>query len=305
MEDMLSWLAVDQNSIAVFDATNTTRERRNILLENCTGYNLIFIESICNNMQLVKESILEVKVKSPDYISMSAEQAIEDFLNRIQHYEMQYEPIDDTLDSNLSYVKIINQGERFIVNNIQGALSSRMIYYLMNMRVGKRTIYITRHGESEFNLVGKIGGDSKLSPRGQQYAKSLADFIKSQNIPDLKVWTSHMMRTRLTARDVPCSEKESWKALDEIDAVIDRPLIHRMLQGCCDSLTYEEIQSLYPADFARRDQDKFNYRYPMGESYQDLVYRVEPVIMELEHQSHVLLVCHQAVARCILAYFLN
>jgi len=33
--------------------------------------------------------------------------------------------------------------------------------------------------------------------------------------------------------------------------------------------------------------------------------RIEPVIMELERQEDVLVVCHQAVARCLLAYFLD
>ena len=44
-----------------------------------------------------------------------------------------------------------------------------------------------------------------------------------------------------------------WRALDEIDA------------GVCDGLTYEEIEAKYPEEFAGRDRDKYNYRYPRGE----------------------------------------
>ena len=44
-------------------------------------------------------------------------------------------------------------------------------------------------------------------------------------------------------------------------------------------MTYEEIQKEFPKEFALRDQDKFHYRYPKGESYEDLVHRLEPVIM--------------------------
>lgn len=33
--------------------------------------------------------------------------------------------------------------------------------------------------------------------------------------------------------------------------------------------------------------------------------RLEPVIMELERQENVLVVAHQAVLRCLLAYFLD
>lgn len=70
-------------------------------------------------------------------------------------------------------------------------------------------------------------------------------------------------------------------------------------------MTYAEIQQKYPSDFNARDANKFAYRYPRGESYEDLVARLEPVIMELERQGNVLVVSHQAVMRCLLAYFLD
>lgn len=41
------------------------------------------------------------------------------------------------------------------------------------------------------------------------------------------------------------------------------------------------------------------------QSYEDLVHRLEPVIMELERQENVLVICHQAIMRCLLAYFLD
>lgn len=70
-------------------------------------------------------------------------------------------------------------------------------------------------------------------------------------------------------------------------------------------MTYEEISQRFPDDFKARDASKFTYRYPRGESYEDLVARLEPVIMELERQENVLVVSHQAVLRCLLAYFLD
>lgn len=58
-----------------------------------------------------------------------------------------------------------------------------------------------------------------------------------------------------------------------------------VLQGDCEAMTYEEIQKKFPKEFALRDQDKFHYRYPKGESYEDLVHRLEPVIMVCPHAS--------------------
>lgn len=42
---------------------------------------------------------------------------------------------------------------------------------------------------------------------------------------------------------------------------------------------------------------RYSYRYPRGESYEDLVSRLEPLIMELERQDSVVVVAHQAVIR--------
>lgn len=37
-----------------------------------------------------------------------------------------------------------------------------------------------RHGQSEYNVVGRIGGDSELSPHGWAYSKKLAEFVKEE-----------------------------------------------------------------------------------------------------------------------------
>jgi 6-phosphofructo-2-kinase/fructose-2,6-biphosphatase 2 len=70
-------------------------------------------------------------------------------------------------------------------------------------------------------------------------------------------------------------------------------------------MTYAEIQKAYPKDFENRDNDKYNYRYRGGESYRDVVIRLEPIIMELERSENILIVSHQAVIRCIYAYFME
>ena len=44
-------------------------------------------------------------------------------------------------------------------------------------------------------------------------------------------------------------------------------------------MTYDDIKRTFPKEYALRDEDKFHYRYPRGESYEDLVHRLEPVIM--------------------------
>ncbi|CAD5123982.1 DgyrCDS12288 [Dimorphilus gyrociliatus] len=294
LNDLCNWLD-SGGEVGVFDATNTTRERRNKILQLCTNercYKTFFIESVCDDPTIIESNVKEVKISSPDYKMMDKEKAVEDFQKRINHYEIFYEPLDEEHDRPLSFIKIFNQGEKFVVNRVKGHVQSRAVYYLMNIHVLPRTIYISRHGETEMNLEGRIGGDSNISENGKNFAEKLKEYLERENIENLRVWTSLLKRTKQTVENIN-APKEHWKALNEIDA------------GVCEGMTYEEIATRYPDDFAARDRDKYHYRYPGGESYQDLVARLEPVIMELERQENVLVVCHQAVARCLLAYFMD
>uniref|UniRef100_A0A672YXM0 6-phosphofructo-2-kinase/fructose-2,6-bisphosphatase 4-like n=1 Tax=Sphaeramia orbicularis TaxID=375764 RepID=A0A672YXM0_9TELE len=291
LNDVRQYLSVEGGQVAVFDATNTTRERRGTIVKFAeqNGFKVFFVESVCEDPDVIAQNIV---VSSPDYIHTNTEEAIEDFMKRIKCYESSYQPLDEVLDRDLSYIKIMDVGRRYLVNRVLDHIQSRIVYYLMNIHITPRSIYLCRHGESDLNIKGRIGGDSGLSARGKEFASRLRKFIQDQNIKDLKVWTSQMKRTIQTAEclGVPY---EQWKSLNEIDA------------GVCEEMMYEEIQEHYPLEFALRDQDKYRYRYPKGESYEDLVQRLEPVIMELERQENVLVICHQAVMRCLLAYFLD
>ncbi|XP_031637687.1 6-phosphofructo-2-kinase/fructose-2,6-bisphosphatase isoform X3 [Contarinia nasturtii] len=294
LEDACKWLQ-EKGEVAVFDATNSTAERRKMIFDivvNKWGYKLFFVESICDDPQIIEQNIMEVKVSSPDYTNMNTDAVLRDFLLRIEHYQEKYQLLDEIIEKDLSYMKIYNTGEKVVVHKHEGHIQSRIVYYLMNIHITPRTIYLTRHGESEHNLAGLIGGDSDLSHRGYSYAKSLAKYIEQQQIEGLRVWTSRLKRAIQTVADVPAPQ-ERWKALNEIDA------------GICDEMTYDQIAEKFPQDFKARDMNKFYYRYPRGESYEDLVARLEPVIMELERQGNVLVVSHQAVLRCLLAYFLD
>ncbi|KAF2205648.1 fructose-2,6-bisphosphatase-like protein [Delitschia confertaspora ATCC 74209] len=295
VNDMCKWFAEGRGLIAILDATNSTKSRRRWIQERCAQENIetLFVESKCDDEDLIMSNILEVKTTSPDYVGQDPEVAAADFRNRIRNYEKVYQTIDED-ERDLTYVKLINVGKQVIINQIQDYLQSRVVYYLMNLHIKPRSIWLSRHGESQYNLSGKIGGDADLSERGEAYARRLPDLV-AKSVGDgrkLTVWTSTLKRTIQTARFLPF-EKLEWKALDELDS------------GVCDGLTYGEIEQKYPEDFKQRDEDKYNYRYLGGESYRDVVIRLEPIIMELERSENILIVTHQAILRCIYAYFMN
>lgn len=143
----------------------------------------------------------------------------------------------------------------------------------------------------------RLGGDSDISEDGIRYANLLPAALLSRLPQDsavsLSVWTSTLKRTIQTASHLPFP-KLQWKALDEINA------------GACDGMTYEEIAENMPQEFAARKKDKLHYRYPEGESYLDVVQRLEPVITEVERErEYVCIVSHQAVLRVIYGYFMG
>jgi len=295
LKDALAWLQRGGGEVAIFDASYPSRQFRQmihkkVVLEN--QFKCLFLESICDDPEIIESCLIDVKVHGPDYKDLDKEEAIQDYLQRIQNYKDVYEPIHEDLEVHTSFMKVYNAGEKVVINRHEGNLQSRIVYWLMNIHLTPRTIYLSRHGESQMNLAGRIGGDSNLSPRGQQYACALSQHINEQDIPGLVVWTSWFKRTIQTAAKIEAPQ-ERWKALNEIHA------------GVCEQMTYKEIEEKFPAEFAARDLNKLNYRYPGGESYEDLVARLEPVIMELERKENVFVVGHQAVLRCILGYFLE
>ncbi len=297
VKDMMTWFNEEQGVVAILDATNSTKERRDWILRLCRENSIepMFLESWCNDEKIIKKNVLDVKTTSPDYAGQDPDVAAKDFMKRISKYEDVYEPLDEVVSKDLTFVKLINVSQQVIVNKIETYLESRIVYYVMNLHIKPRCIYLSRHGESMYNLEGKIGGDADLSERGFKYAQKLPELVKQlagEDHKKLTVWTSTLKRTQQTAQHLPYNQLQ-WKALDELDA------------GACDGLTYEEIERQFPQDFKERDENKYEYRYRGGESYRDVVIRLEPIIMELERQENILIITHQAVLRCIYAYFMN
>ncbi|XP_062215917.1 6-phosphofructo-2-kinase/fructose-2,6-bisphosphatase-like [Phragmites australis] len=294
MEDMLSWMQ-EGGQVGIFDATNSTRRRRNMLMKMAEGKcKIIFLETICNDQGVLERNI-RLKVKqSPDYVEQTNfEAGVRDFKERLAYYEKVYEPVEEG-----SYIKMIDMVNgtkgQLQINNISGYLPGRIVFFLVNCHLAPRPILLTRHGESLDNIRGRIGGDSSLSEAGELYSRKLASFVEKRLKYErtASIWTSTLQRTIVTAHPIIGFPKIQWRALDEINA------------GICDGMTYDEIKKNKPEEYESRRKDKLRYRYPRGESYLDVIQRLEPVIIELERQrAPVVVIAHQAVLRALYAYF--
>ncbi len=77
-KDLMRWYTEEGGVVAILDATNSTRKRRKWIEDKCQekGIKLMFVESVCDNEDLVLSNILDVKVSSPDYVGQDPEQVL-------------------------------------------------------------------------------------------------------------------------------------------------------------------------------------------------------------------------------------
>ncbi len=326
LNDLKAWLKEGDECgrVAIFDATNSTADRRRWIdaelqpvLES--RRKVMFIESIVNDEQNVMANINDTKLSSPDYEGMDAEAAVLDFKKRIGHYKKNYETISEDEARFLTFIKLIDNGRQITMNHISGFLPGRIVNFLMNIHTKKRAIYLSRHGQSEYNVLGKIGGDSSLSESGEAYAVDLAKFVhtnilglnedgsfkdeSNRVVEHARLYTSSLQRTQLTARHIAHHKcDDGW--------VIMRPhvcpALDEIYAGVFDGMTYAEIQEKAPQEFKSRKDDKLGYRYPRGESYLDVIQRLDPIVHEIERQvDPVVVVGHQGILRILYCYFMG
>ena len=199
------------HKIAIFDATNSTRDRRQWILTECaqadathghrTG--VLFLESICDDQELLAENLKFKIESSPDFEGMSHEEALADLQARIQRYEARYEPIED---HHQSYIKIFNLSSRLMVNHIYGRLAKVVLPAIMAWNTGSRPIFLCRAAETnametymkQHQQHTKINKDNdkfeamvtptkrlrsdRLGERGLRFRDALCDFIEQEGI---------------------------------------------------------------------------------------------------------------------------
>lgn len=306
--DIIEYLTTGGGQLAIYDASNLQATRRREIYNRFEARHIrpLFVEYICENESIVNENIRKVKITSPDYITMEPDAAVHDFKARITGMEPYYETI---ADNDLSYIKLYNVGEHFEVSNIRGYLQSRVVFYMMNLHISNRTIYLARSGES--SNEGSYKADAPLSETGHKYAQSLHDAvqhrIKERHVEaqtasgvdsptrTLKVWTSTHVKSYQTAE---------YFANDEDVAVRRRMLLKGINPGVCENWSLAEVKEKFPSEYKSYLQDPYHHRYSLAESYHDVSVRLEPVILELEReQDDVLIIAPESVLRCIYAYF--
>jgi hypothetical protein len=249
MDDMKEWLSETDKigRVGIYDATNTTRERREWIMTQLIDIvpsrgHVLFVESVVNDENLVEHNIREVKLTMPDYEGATEQTAINDFRARIAAYADVYEKMGSHPDeNNLSWVRVEDGGRFVAMNRIRGYLQGRVCQMLSTLHTMSRPLYLSRHGQSTYNVLGKIGGDSSLSEEGQTYAKILAKFVHKNILgleedgswpnnsppPDssapnvrARLYTSSLRRTKETAQHIGKKEDVYRDCVENANSVL-------------------------------------------------------------------------------------
>ncbi|KAL6300390.1 bifunctional 6-phosphofructo-2-kinase/fructose-2,6-bisphosphate 2-phosphatase [Sparassis latifolia] len=300
--------------VVIYDANNGSRERRQYIAEKFSevGIHVVMLESICDDEEIILSNIRSVKISSPDYRGWDPDKAVADYYGRIREHEIHYEPVEETT---WPFIRIMNVGEKIMVNNIRGYLQTRIVFFLMNIHNRFRTIYFARSGQSLIEHSYKA--DSDLSPAGWEYAERLKEFVLERRVKSLEqrgidpttrrlvIWTSTRRRSHHTAWPFLSTPEHDSSPPARVK-VVERPQMSEINPGVWDGLSPDQVRRYYPDEWERFANDPYAYRAPRAESYHDLCVRLEPTLIELEREREdLLIVGHASVIRCMLAYLIG
>ncbi len=159
------------------------------------------------------------------------------------------------------------------------------------------TIYLARHGESDWNVERRWQGhaDRPLTDRGRGQAQDLAARLAGVDLD--AVYSSDLRRAWETAEAVA-----SAKGLD----VIRLPELREVDVGSWSGLTRDECEARFPEAFARWHAGGSGW--DDGESYEEMGERIVGAIGRLaaEHQGGaILVVSHGGPIRAVHAHALG
>jgi len=302
--------------IAILDATNSTRDRRRRIAQYVGthrqgAYSTLYVEAVCSDQELLDANMREKARNSPDFAGLAEQDALRDLRDRIKKYEDVYETVEDDEGS---YIKLYNLSSKVMANHCYGRIAKSMLPYLMAIHIGARPIWLVRAGAGQQNpkCSSVCDRDALLSDAGRRFALALAAFVRSRSAkyweatekqPEpVHVVTSTMQRA-IASVCYTSIQHEQTSALNPIDkGTIGQGWWDVECHG--EVPPWAEVEKRHPEFVKRFKKDPLRTRFPGGESYMDIVKRLEGLLVEVEMCTRpVLIVSHITALQPLIAYF--
>jgi broad specificity phosphatase PhoE len=160
-------------------------------------------------------------------------------------------------------------------------------------------IYIARHGETTWNVEGRIQGrsDPGLSPKGYDQSLALLDQLKDR--PISAIYTSTLQRSILTAQ--PIAQYLSLQ-------IQRQPELDEIAFGILEGEKPSEIEGELRVEWERFNGNRLIYHIPGAENYTDVAIRVKPFVEKIlrNHEGkEILLVGHRVVNLMLMGLLLD
>jgi probable phosphoglycerate mutase len=159
---------------------------------------------------------------------------------------------------------------------------------------GSVTLFLVRHGETDWNAAGRWQGqtDIPLNARGREQAREVALRLRAEGLRSIA--SSDLLRARATADLVAA---ELGLTVNHLDAGLRERRF-----GCFEGLTREEVAARFPEAWAGYLADP-GPALPGGESRDELVGRLLPAVASAAARlpGPLLVVMHGGAMRALLA----
>eukprot|EP00659_Diplonema_papillatum_P012622 gene12622-19547_t len=261
--DLMDFIRRHAGGVAIFDATNSTLDRRAKLVSSFTSVlpkdRIIFIESVCTDDEVIRNNIIRAKIGNEDYQGKEAEYVLRDFMDRIAMYKKRYQPLSPSADADRSWVQLRNTinshgGGHITVNNVSGHLPTKLLYFLFNLRTVVCPVYL-----------------ATISSH-QAFPAALRRWFNQPGVPEtVRVWTSCEKPGRHCVKCFTGSRfnLRFYQALRSMD------------KGDCSGLADEQIKKQFPNMWREMRSNEYNYAWPRGESYRSINVRLEQIILDI------------------------
>jgi broad specificity phosphatase PhoE len=162
------------------------------------------------------------------------------------------------------------------------------------------TIFLLRHGDKAegdcHNPIFKHQ-DPPLSEKGRAQAKAAAHYFA--HIPISAIYVSSYIRTLQTAQ--PIAE------MKQLQPVVD-PRLNEIDSGDIDGMSEQEFAEAYPDVWRQYVARTADFRFPGGETGQDVRLRVSGFLEEkrkVHGMDNILVVSHEGLIRVCMTYILD
>ncbi|EGL62149.1 phosphoglycerate mutase [Agrobacterium sp. ATCC 31749] len=158
-------------------------------------------------------------------------------------------------------------------------------------------LYLVRHGQTEFNAVGRWQGqcDSPLTDVGRAQAAHVASILKSQGLNQTATIVSSPLGRAIQTAEIIAS------TLGVDDPLTVDARLKEVGMGSWDGLTDTEIEAEWPNVRDGLGHNEWFFHSSDGERYDEMLDRVQAALSELMHDLRVpkVVVCHGVTSRIV------